>query len=354
MKGTRPALVITAAALAAIVVAPTAALAAPAPSDPIAQGLAGPLQFEVSPNGIYVGQSFAGVLTKVRPNGTTSNLVASPGNGITGVATRGYDVVFTWRSNDEANPASALKRRFANGTVRTIANLYAFEKRTNPDARNEYGFRNLSAACAAQVPPEIGGLPYQGLIDSNPYAVANAPDGGWYVADAGANAILKVSATGRVSVVYVPRPQKITVTAAIAAATGLPSCTVGKVYAFEPVPTDVEVADNGMLFATLLPGGPEDASLGARGAVVRIDPGDSEWSPIATGFLGATNLALAPGGRIYVAELFANRISLLDLRTRVVTPYVDVPSPAGVEYVGGTLYASVDVFGNGSIVSIDP
>jgi hypothetical protein len=352
MKRSRTTLLITAATLTAVIAAPAAAQAAPAPSDPIVQGLAGPLQFEVSPNGIYVGQSFAGILTKVRPNGTTSNLFASPGNSITGVATRGYDVAFTWRSNDEANPASALKRRFANGTVRTVANLYAFEKRHNPDARNEYGFRNLSAACAAQVPPEIGGQPYTGLVDSNPYAIANAPDGGWYVADAGANAILEVSKTGRVSVVHVLRPQKVTITADVAASLGLPACTVGKVYAFEPVPTDVEVAANGMLFVSLLPGGPEDASLGARGSVVRIDPGDGEWAPLGTGFLGATNLALAPGGRIYVTELFANRISLL--RNRVITPYLDVPSPAGLEYVNGMLYASVDVFGNGSIVTVRP
>lgn len=353
MKGTRTALILTAATLTAVVVAPTSAMAAPAPSGPIAQGLAGPLQFEVSPNGVYVGQSFAGVLTKVRPNGTISNLFASPGDDISGVASRGYDVAFTWTHSDEAHPAAALKRRFANGAVHTVADLYAFEKRHNPDAGNVYGFRNLSKACAAQVPPEVPGAKgYTGLIDSHPYGLANAPDGGWYVADAGANAILKVSKDGRIKVVSVLRPQKATVTAEAAAANGLPACTIGKTYAFEPVPTDVEVGGNGMLYVTLLPGGPEDPSLGARGSVLRIDPSDGEWTVLGRGFLGATNLALAPGGRIFVAELFGNRISLLKGGT--VTPYVDVPSPAGVEYAGGKLYASVDVFANGSIVTITP
>ena len=64
------------------VVAGAAALALTVPasasggvSDPIATGLAGPLQFDVGHVGqIYVGQSFAGVLTKVRPNGTTVDL----------------------------------------------------------------------------------------------------------------------------------------------------------------------------------------------------------------------------------------------------------------------------------------
>ena len=45
-------------------------------------------------------------------------------------------------------------------------------------------------------PPEIGPATYNGIIDSHPYAVANAPDGGWYVADAAGNDILKVSAVG--------------------------------------------------------------------------------------------------------------------------------------------------------------
>jgi len=111
------------------------------------------------------------------------------------------------------------------------------------------------------------------------------------------------------------------------------------------------VKPTGALIVSLLPGGPEDASLGARGAVIRL-AGDGEFANLAQGFLGATNVALAPGGRIYVAELFGNRISLL--RNGVITPVADVPSPAGLEYADGMLYASIDVFGNGSIVTITP
>src|SRR5204862_1259416 len=124
------------------------------------------------------------------------------------------------------------------------------------------------------------------------------------------------------SVEIVARPQKSAITAAAAAANGLPKCTIGKIYAFEPVPTDVEVSPLGYLMVSLLPGGPEDESLGARGAVMRVSPGEGEWSIIGRGFAGATNLAVAPGGRIYVAELFGNRISML--KNHVITPVVDL------------------------------
>ena len=180
--------------------------------------------------------------------------------------------------------------------------------------------------------------------------MANAPGGGWYVADAAGNAILKVSKKGKVSTYFVLRPQKAVVTAEAAALFGLPDCAIGATYAFEPVPTDVEVKRQGYLIVSMLPGGPEDASLGARGGVIRIG-GDGEYSNLASGFLGATNVAIGKGGRIYVAELFANRVSVL--RDGVVKTVADVPSPAGVEYANGMLYVSTDVFANGSIVTID-
>jgi hypothetical protein len=124
---------------------------------------------------------------------------------------------------------------------------------------------------------------------------------------------------------------------------------VGAVYAAEPVPTDVEVTRSGRLVVSSLPGGPEDASLGARGRVVRI--GSAGTKVLAKGFLGATNVALGRHGTVYVAEVFGNRVSAIR-RSGQVRTVAEVPSPAGVEFARGTLYASVDVFANGSIVTL--
>ncbi len=354
------AVILSSLALAVVVSAPSTAWAAPAPSEPIVSGLVGPLQIDVGSDGqIYVGQAFAGVLTKVRPDGSTKDLFALPGE-IAGVASRGYNVAFTWTGGDEEHPASGLKQRFSNGTVRNIANLYAFEKKHNPDAHVTYGFKGLSDACKAELAPlvdEIGPPSYKGGIDSHPYAVANAPDGGWYVAEAAGNAILHVSRAGKVSVVSVLPSVSVKITADAAAALGLPACTVGTRYRFEPVPTDVEVGPGGMLYVSSLPGGPEDGSLGPQGRVLKINPHSGATQVIGRGFVSATNVAVTPGGRVYVAELFANQISTI--KDGWPKPFVSVNSPTSIDYANGRIYAAVDVFagdglGAGSIVTIRP
>jgi hypothetical protein len=160
------------------------------------------------------------------------------------------------------------------------------------------------------------------------------------------------SSNGRISTVAVLPPIPFVVTAEVAAGLGLPDCVVGKTYNFEPVPTDVELGPNGLLYVTSLPGGPEDESLGARGSVFSVNLATGSVTKVAGGFLGATNLAISPNGTIYVAELFGNRISRVSGGGAV--PVVDVPSPAGLEWANGKLYATVDVFGNGSVVTITP
>ncbi len=322
--------------------------AAVADPEPITTGLAGPLQLDVGAHGeIYVGQSFAGILTKVNRNGKVVVLRTEPVS-VTGVASRGKAVAYTVRGDDPAKPLAKLKLRRPNGKVRVVADLARYEAKNNPDQLNRYGFRGLSAACLAQLPEDF--QPYTGQVDSNPYALLNTK-GGWYVADAGANTILKVTRKGKVSTHFVFRPQKTVVSAEQAEAFGLPACVAGKTFAFEPVPTDAEYNFQGDLLVSLLPGGPEDASLGARGAIIRV-AGDGEFTNLAHGFLGATNLAVGPNGKIYVAELFGNRISMY--RNGKITHVADVPSPAGLEFSNGKLIASTDVFGAGNLVRITP
>lgn len=350
MKRPRLLIAATASAAALAIAVPPATASPPVPEAPrpVVSGLVAPLQFDIGHHGqIYVGQSFAGVLTKVRRDGATKDLLTRRGS-ITGVASRAFNVVFTFSGGDEANPRTLLKKRSADGSVRTIANLSRFERNSNPDAGQRYGLLGLSDECKEQLPDQPGLLPYTGIVESNPYAVANAPHG-WYVADAAANAVLKVAPDGRIRVAEVLRPVRTRITAKGAAATGMPDCVVGAVYAAEPVPTDVEVTRSGRLVVSLLPGGPEDDSLGARGRVVQI--GSERTVVLAKGLLGATNVALGRHGTVYVAELFGNRISAIR-RSGHVRTVAKRPSPAGVEYARGQLYASIDVFANGRIVTI--
>ncbi|WP_421734904.1 hypothetical protein [Cellulomonas sp.] len=71
----------------------------------------------------------------------------------------------------------------------------------------------------------------------------------------------------------------------------------------------------------------------------------------ATGFAGATNVAIGSGGTVFVAELYANQVSSVS-RRGVVTPLVSLNQPAGLEWSHGKLYVSTDVFGDGKIVSL--
>ena len=124
-------------------------------------------------------------------------------------------------------------------------------------------------------------------------------------------------------------PQRLTFTAESAAALGLPDCVIGKTYRFEPVPTDVEVGPDGLLYVSTLPGGPEDPSLGARGAVYKVNPSTGTVWKLADGLLGATNLAVGPDGTVYATELFSGRVSVVT--KDAVTPFVEIPNALSVE-----------------------
>ena len=313
----------------------------------LADGLAGPLQIDAAGPNVLVAQDFAGVVSSVGRNGRVTDLVSEPGRETAGVAAGPFGSVFY--TSGEQGTSFDLEVRDLRGHTRVVADLQGYEASHNPDRGNTYGFVGISTDCASQVPAEFGPATYQGVVDSHPYALATTPFG-ILVADAAGNDILLVDWFGRIHLVSVLAPQPTVVTADAAAASGLPACTVGSTYNFEPVPTDVEVGRGGQLYVTTLPGGPEDPSLGARGSVYRINPWNGRTSLVATGFLGATNLAVAPNGTIYVAELFGGQIS------KVVRggpkPVVAVDSPAAVEWDHGRLLVTSEGFGSGKLLSI--
>ena len=355
-KRTIAAIGVALTAVAASVPAQAVPAKAPVVSPPIAEGLAGPLQIDVNRHGIAVAQSFSKTVSKVRANGTTKDLVTESGNpnrgaDVAGVLLRKGGVVYTHTIG--ARGLAKLKFVSNNGNTRTIADLAEYEGTANPDQGVTYGVRSISPSCESEWPVEDFGPPaYQGIVESHPYAIAKAP-GGWYVADAAANAILKVRPSGNVRSVAVLKPQPTVITQEAADENGFPDCVVGKKYFFEPVPTDVEVTDNGKLIVSLLPGGPEDPSLGARGKVVRVNPDTGTSSELASGFLGATNVAINNAGAIFVTSLFGGTIS----KVGGPADFVELPLPAAMDYYRGKLYVGHDVFPpfppNGKIVTIN-
>jgi hypothetical protein len=99
--------IVASAAIAALGLStPTSATSTSPPAgDPIATGLVGPLQFEVAGTGrIYVGQSFAGLLSAVNTNGKVVTLTAEEGS-VTGVAADEGRVAYTFRGGEGPSPA---------------------------------------------------------------------------------------------------------------------------------------------------------------------------------------------------------------------------------------------------------
>lgn len=229
-----------------------------------------------------------------------------------------------------------------------VANLGAYENRVNPDRRNTYGILAGGSPCAEDAAKRafhVDDATYHGVLDAHPYQVVALPRGAWAVADAAANAILQVNKRGRISTRAVLPPQVHKITASEAGALHEP-CLAGVTYGFEPVPTDVERDRRGNLWVSTLPGGAEGPELGARGSVYRVGKHGGVQRR-ATGFLGATNLALA-GGKVYVAELFNNRVATIR-RGRVVTA-VSIERPVSVEATRHKLYVGqlADIFGPGT------
>lgn len=341
----------------------TVAVAAPASAAPnisignvstLASDLVGPLSLAVDATGnSYVSQNFAGTLERITPAGKRTTAASAPGMEIGAVSSLGGVVYFS--QGDQPAGVFSLMQLVPGGTPTQLADLGAYEATNNPDQVNHYGFSDLTPECMAEFPPPPSGPPgpdtppqgfYTGVVDTHVYASA-ATSNAVYVADAGGNDILRVGLDGSVTTVAVlPPTAPVMVSAEMIAGFGWPACAGGHGYAFEPVPTDVEVGPGGWLYVTSLPGGPEDASLGARGSIVKINPATGEIVTVATGLVGATGLAIDNiTGTIAVSEMFGGpngtgQVSVILPNTNMAAASIPVTSPAAIELRNGKVYVT--------------
>ena len=339
------------AALAAVALAGTA-LGGPAVADgpsakptakTIVGGLIGPLSLDVTDDGtVYYSQNFAGLLNRKKPGKSPKTLYQAPeGTEVGAVSERKGNVRFAITKpgpSEFENGPAFLMGIGDSGKARSLANLTAYETKKNPDGDVVYNLRGLPDDC--EVPEDF--QPYEGIVDSHPYATVQTRRS-TFIADAAGNDILKYNRKGKLSTVAVLPAQPILVTEEVAAGAGLPECTVGLKYYFEPVPTDVERGPDGKLYVTTLPGGPEDPSLGARAAVYRVNPKTGRTKKVASGLLSATGVAVADNGTLFVAELFGGRIVKIKPGSQPKT-YLNTALPGDVELrSNGDLYATVNV-----------
>lgn len=319
-----------------LLVTPTIASAHPKPPpapNPVVKStaLAAPFNLDVSHGRVLVADGGLNLVGRLKADGTIKTIAADQ-PGASGVATSkdGRYLAFTstvTAPDSFENTASGLNIWGPRGK-RVHVDTLAFEKKKNPDHVNFYGVKHPTQ-CQSDALTAVG-LPvaYTGQVDSHAYSVASF-GGKWIVADAGSNTLWKINNQGHISTLAVLPPQPHTITAGEAASLGLAPCLVGVRYAFEPVPTDVEVGKDGFLYVTTLPGGPEGPQLGARGKLWRVNPHTGRARVVATGFLGATNLAIGKHGEIYVSEFFAGKISVV--KCGVKRDFLTLPGVVAVE-----------------------
>lgn len=328
-------------------------------------GLIGPLTVAVGDSGnVYVTQTFANTLSAIDGSGAVTNLHTLDGSPETaelvGVATSGGATYHIESDFSGEVPTSHIVRT-ENG-VRTVVSddLWAHEIANNPDRSQRYGITNARGSCLDQLTAfeETAGFPivnYRGIVESHAYQL-EVHDGTIYVADAAANAVLKVDeATGAISTVAVLPGKTIKFTAELEAALegqlggmDIPDCIVGKRFTAEPVPTDVQVGWLGGLYVSTL-GGSAGEVL-PLSSVYWISPDSKYTFEVAGDMHGATGLEVTPDGTVLVAEMFGGKVSAIPHGENAATTLFAADSPADVAVDGGTVYATTGIFGEGALV----
>lgn len=177
-----------------------------------------------------------------------------------------YATMGFWIEGTGDDPGSITPSvvRIEDGEVVRVADLWAFEHEHNPD-----GF----------------------VVESHPYGLAAGPDGMLWVADAGANTLLRVD----------PSSGSVELMATLDGLPGpMPNPARGGAMEADPVPTGITVGADGTIYLALLSGFP---FVPGSAKVMTVSP-DGELSDYATGLSTLTDVQAAPDGNLYAVRVF--------------------------------------------------
>jgi hypothetical protein len=213
------------------------------------------------------------------------------------------------------------------GSVRRIADVWGFERASNPDAKL--------------------GNP---AVDSNVVDVLPLRRG-YVIADAGGNAIHTVSRSGKLSALTIFANRTV------------PNPMGGGNVPMQAVPTSVVRGPKGNYYVGQLTGFPFPPG-GAN--VYRVNPRTGKARVFASGFTNVMDLAFGPRRTLYVLEIDANgllnqgdegAIFAVDRKGRkrqIALPAGALPAPGGIAVRRGALYVTTNAGspGTGRVVRI--
>jgi sugar lactone lactonase YvrE len=214
-----------------------------------------------------------GRVVQIAADGTTTEVATLPsiaaGQDLIGGARLAlldgtlYATVGQWYGGLGERPANlAAVVEVGEGSITEVANTWEIENEQNPDPN---------------------------VVDTHPYGLAAGPDGLLWLADAGANDLLKIDpATGEVELVAVfagmPGP--------------FPNPGRGDAMEVDPVPTGVAFDGDGNAYVSFLSGFP---FIPGSTKVVMIDA-EGNVSDYATGLTTLTDLRTGPDGQMYAVQ----------------------------------------------------
>jgi sugar lactone lactonase YvrE len=224
-------------------------------------------------------------------------------------------------------PLFAAVVRVDGETVTQVAETWTVEKTNNPDGT---------------------------LVDTHPYGLTAGPDGWLWVADAGANDLLRVN----------PETGEVVVVASFG---GLPvpfeNPARGGAMETDPVPTAVAFDADGYAYVSLLSGGP---FIPGSAKVLRVSP-MGEVSDYATGLTMITDLVRGPDGELYAIQFgtfteegpVPNSGALVHIKEGEASEVVvgELPFPTGLAFdADGNAYIAVNGVGapgSGAVIRLD-
>jgi hypothetical protein len=250
----------------------------------VASKLEGPFGLGAGTERLYVAESGDGQISRINPETGRTTIVARGLKSPTGVDRVGRVLAIVTGGEDIPDASTRgdatlfVKRPGDHRQI--LANLERYERRHNPDGQTQFD--------------PATGEPLDAL--SNPFAVLGRRGPGFViVADAGANAVLSVSRSGKVRTFFVP-PLVTTGDCA-----GRPNNHPDDPKGCDPVPTGLAYGPHNRLYVSTLAG-----EAHRQGRVYVLNGRSGAVIDVIRGFTAPTGVAVSPNGTVYVSELLHN------------------------------------------------